>query len=158
MPNIRRLVLPGDHIFVISGKVQSAQQYVVGGFKVEEKLHALAAYDRFPENRLRLDEEGHVQGNIIVNPNGSQHALDHHKSATFNERLENYIVGSNPIALVTPAETELGRAQTLDKLANILQRPKANRVIDLMGRWAKLNEAQVQQMLDWLQGIKLAAR
>lgn len=158
MPNIRRLVTRGDHIFVVSGAVSGAQQYVIGGFKVAEKLDALAAYERFPENRLHLDDNGIVQGNIIVNADGSQHALDHHNPATFESRIRNYILGTEPISLSTPAEAELSRDQTLDKLATILQKPKANRVIDVMGRWAKLNQDQVHEMLSWLQGIKLAAR
>lgn len=158
MPNIRRLVTRGDHIFVVSGSVSGAQQYVVGGFRVEDKLDALAAYERFPENRLQLDSQGIVQGNIIINADGTQHALDHHDPASFEDRIKNYIVGSHPVALTTLAETALSRLQTLDKLATILQKPKANRVIDVMGRWARLNQDQVKEMLDWLRGIKLAAR
>ena len=52
VPNIRRLVLPGDHIFVVSGMTPGVQQYVVGGFEVAEKISALAAYKRFPEAKL----------------------------------------------------------------------------------------------------------
>src|SRR5579859_1235845 len=37
MPNIRRVVLPGDFIFVVSGMVSAIQQYVVGGMKVAEQ-------------------------------------------------------------------------------------------------------------------------
>jgi hypothetical protein len=57
VPNIRRAVVPGDHIFVISGKVAGVQQYVVGGFKVAEKISALTAFKRLPENRLHKDVE-----------------------------------------------------------------------------------------------------
>lgn len=154
MPNVRRLVLPGDHVFVVSGATAGVQQYVVGGFQVAEKISALAAYQRFPENRLKLDAEGKLVGNIIVEPNGDQHALDRHRPETFSRRIENYLVGMNPVALETPAEVARGRDETLDQLSMILNRPRANRVIDLMGRWAKLDAAQVQNTLDWLRGIK----
>jgi hypothetical protein len=61
MPNIRRLVTRGDFIFVVSGRTPAVQQYVVGGFRVEERISALAAYDRFPENRLSLDHDGQLR-------------------------------------------------------------------------------------------------
>lgn len=154
MPNIRRLVLPGDHVFVISGTTRGVQQYVVGGFQVAEKISALAAYDRFPENRLRRDEDGRLLGNVLVDGNGQQHPLDTHAAATFASRIENYLVGTNAVALETPEEVERGRNETLERLSLILERPRANRVIDIMGRWAKLDEAQVERTLDWLRGIK----
>lgn len=154
MPNIRRLVIPGDHVFVVSGKTEGVQQYVVGGFKVAEKISALAAYERFPENRLRLDENGNRQGNIIVMPDGTQNPIDNHSSDTFEKRIENYLVGENPVVLDDPVEVQKGREQTLEKIAAILRRPRGNRVIDVMGRWAKLNDRQVQDMLAWLNGIK----
>lgn len=153
MTNIRRLVLPGDHVFVISGSTVGVQQYVVGGFEVAEKISALAAYERFPENRLRL-EGGKLVGNVIVGPDGKQHPLDKHKPNTIASRVQNFLVGVNPVALETPAEVARGRAETLDRLSSILDRPRANRVIDLMGRWAKLDAAQVEQTLNWLRGIK----
>ena len=56
--NIRRLVVPGDYIFVVSGRIPDVRQYVVGGFRVEQKIDALAAYKQFPENRLRESERG----------------------------------------------------------------------------------------------------
>lgn len=154
MPNIRRLVLPGDHVFVISGTTKGVQQYVVGGFQVAEKISALAAFDRFPENRLRRDQEGRLLGNVLVDSRGRQHPLDTHAADTFANRIQNYLVGVNPVALETPGEVARGRSETLDRLSTILERPRANRVIDIMGRWAKLDEAQVEQTLDWLRGIK----
>jgi hypothetical protein len=154
MPNIRRLVLPGDHVFVISGTTQGVQQYVVGGFQVAEKISALAAYDRFPENRLRRDGEGKLLGNVLVDSGGHQHPLDKHRADTFASRIENYLIGVSPIVLETPAEVARGRSETLDRLSSILERPRANRVIDVMGRWARLDEAQIEKTLDWLRGIK----
>jgi len=154
MPNIRRLVLPGDHVFVISGTTKGVQQYVVGGFQVAEKISALAAYERFPEYRLSRSDNGHLDGNVLVTAEGGQHPLDKHKSDTFASRVENYLVGVNPVVLETPGEVARGRNETLDRLAAILERPRANRVIDVMGRWAKLEAPQVEATLDWLRGIK----
>jgi len=154
MPPIRRLVVPGDYVFVISGSTKGVQQYVVGGFQVAEKIDALAAYHRFPENRLQLNTEGKVVGNVLIDGNGKQHPLDTHSPNTFASRIENYLVGINPIALETPVEVARGRDQTLDRLSSILEKRRANRVIDVMGRWARLDSAQIEKTLDWLQGIK----
>lgn len=156
MPNIRRLVARGDFIFVISGKVPGVQQYVVGGMRVAEKISALAAYRRFPENRLHLDAEGKLQGNVAVNGRGEKHPLDHHAAATFSERVKNFVVGDQAISLKTEREVELGRAQTLAKLSQVLDR-RGNRVIDVVSRWSKLDEKQVGEMVDWLKGIRTAA-
>jgi hypothetical protein len=153
MPNIRRVVTLGDYIFVVSGKVPGVQQYVVGGMRVEEKISALAAFKRFPENRLHRNSDGLLWGNIIVDSRGKQHALDHHPSNSFQDRVKNFIVGSNPISLETEREVAIGREQTLPKLSDVLGK-KGNRVIDVMSRWAKLDEAQVKDLIAWLEGIK----
>src|ERR1700722_15906767 len=153
MTNIRRLVLPGDFIFVVSGKVPVIQQYVVGGMEVVEKIDALAAYRRFPENRLQTGENGLLKGNIIIDADGNQHPLDRHSPDTFEDRINNFIVGANPVALETDREVAIGRDQTLPKLSELLGK-RGNRVIDVMSRWGKLDETQVQDMLSWLQGIK----
>jgi hypothetical protein len=156
MPNIRRVVLPGDFIFVVTGKVPAIQQYVVGGMEVVERIDALAAYERFPENRLQTGPTGLVEGNVIIDGDGNQHPLDRHAPETFEERINNFIVGTNPIALETDREVAMGREQTLPKLSELLGK-RGNRVIDIMGRLAKLDETQVQHMLSWLQGIKASA-
>ncbi|MCW2387124.1 hypothetical protein M2333_000170 [Sphingobium sp. B11D3B] len=154
MPPIRRLVRPGDYVFVISGATRGVQQYVVGGFEVAEKIDALAAYNRFPENRLQLNAEGKVVGNVLVDSTGKQHPLDTHSPTNFASRIENYLIGVNPVALETPAEVARGRSETLDRLSSILEKRRANRVIDVMGRWARLDQVQIEKTLDWLQGIK----
>lgn len=154
MPNIRRLVTKGDWIFVVSGKVPSVQQYVVGGLQVEEKIDALTAYEHFPENRLTRDERGLVMGNIIVESHGKQHSLDDHAANSFENRIKNFIVGGRAVELTAPNEVELGRRQTIGKLSEILGRPGANRMISAMGRMSKLDEGQVEQVLEWLSGIK----
>src|SRR5713101_6264999 len=94
VPNIRRVVVPGDHIFVISGRSSAVRQYIVGGFQVAEKISALAAYGRFPKLRQRESEDGTLSGNIIITPDGKQSPVDYHKN--FESRVENYIVGRNP--------------------------------------------------------------
>lgn len=156
MPNIRRYVLPGDFIFVVSGKTPGVQQYVVGGLRVAEKLDALAAYGRFPENRLHIGDDGLLKGNVIVNADGTQHVLDTHQTDTFEKRIRNFIVGTDAIALETAKEVLLGREQSLAKLSDLFGRP-GNRAIDIMGRMKKLEGPQVRGIIDWLQGIKAAA-
>jgi hypothetical protein len=156
MPNIRRVVELGDYIFVVSGKVSTVQQYVIGGMRVADKIDALAAYRRFPENRLHHNANGQVWGNVIVNNRGRQHPLDHHPATTFEDRVKNFIVGADPVVLENEREVALGRSQSLEKLSNIIGK-RGNRIIDVMSRWSKLSEHQVQEMLAWLQGIKTAA-
>ena len=158
MPNIRRFVQRGDWIFVVSGRTPSVQQYVVGGLKVKEKIDALAAYARFPKNRLQTNVDGRLTGNVICAVDGAQHLLDTHSQDTYERRIKNYIVGSSSIALTTRSEVELGRQQSLDKLSSILNRPKRNRIIDIMGRMRKLDEPQIAEMLNWLEGIKADTR
>jgi len=156
MPNIRRLVERGDYIFVISGKIPGIQQYVIGGLRVAERIGALAAYKRFPENRLHLDTEGRLQGNVAVDGHGRKHPLDTHDAATFAERVKNFVIGDQAVALKTPREVELGRAQTLQKISQVLGK-RGNRLIDVNSRWSKLDERQVGEVWDWLKGIKAAA-
>jgi hypothetical protein len=108
-PDFRRQVNVGDHLFVILGKLPNVRQLVMGGFEVLQKIDAQEAYQRFPDQRLQLREDGQLTGNIIVDENGAQHELDNHKSETFARRVPNYIVGANPIALIEP---ERGRARS----------------------------------------------
>jgi hypothetical protein len=42
-PDIREKLKLGDHIFVISGKVPNANQFVMGGFEIESKIPAIQA-------------------------------------------------------------------------------------------------------------------
>jgi hypothetical protein len=156
MPNIRRFVVPGDFIFVVSGKTTGVQQYVVGGLRVAEKLDALAAYGRFPANRLHIGEDGLLKGNVIVNPDGTQHELDTHQADSFENRIRNFIVGTDAVALETPREVQLGRERSLAKLSDLFGR-QGNRAIDVIGRMKKLDDGQVRGMIDWLQGIKAIA-
>jgi hypothetical protein len=157
MSNIREFVDPGDYIFVVSGSVPASAQYIIGGLRVAEKIDHLAAYGRFPENRLRRDEKGFVRGNIIVDPDGNQHPLDNHDFDTFERRVKNFIVGDQSAALQSRREVELGRDRTLQKLSDMFNKA-GNRPIDVMGRTRKLDEQQVHGLMDWLRGIKAEAK
>ena len=156
VPNLRRIVERGDWIFVVSGKRKNLPQYVIGGLRVGEKIDALAAYDRFPGNRMIRDEQGVVRGNVPIDEHGRQHPLDGHPADGFERRVRNYIVGDQFLKLVTPAEVALGRDQTLNLISE-LRKKQGNRIIDVMGRSANLAEPEVERMLQWLRTVKQAA-
>jgi hypothetical protein len=151
-PDIRRQLVKGDQIFVVSGKVRDVNQYVIGGFTIDSKINATDAYRAFPDQRLRLRDDGQLTGNIIVNARGRQHRLDGHEN--FDRRLPNYVVGTNPIQLVTPDEIARGREQTLDVLCDILGKAGSSPV-SVVGRWGhRLSEDQVLQIRAWLRSLK----
>ena len=129
---------------MVSGKVRNANQFVIGGFEIAEKISAIAAYERFPDQRLSLLPDGQVSGNIIVNAYGKQHELDHHDQ--FVRRSENYIVGRNPVALLTLEEMAEGRRQTLEILRDVFG-ITGNSISELMGRNRNLSEKQVEKLL-----------
>src|SRR5262245_61125458 len=64
-PDIREQVVPGDYLAFISGKIPGESQYIFGLFEVQKKISALAAYEQFPQHRLRVREDGQLTGNII---------------------------------------------------------------------------------------------
>jgi hypothetical protein len=148
VPNIRRAVEVGDYVFAISGRVKAAKQFVVGGFKVAEKIAALAAFGRFPGYRLRELNGGQVYGNVIITPEGNQHHLDHHSN--FERRLENYIVGSDPVFLTNESEYDRSREETVTILQEIFKK-SGDRIFDIIGRQRRMDEAQVGKILDWLE-------
>jgi hypothetical protein len=150
VPHIRRAVVEGDHIFVISGRVPGERQFVVGEFEVAEKIDALAAYRRFPENRLKLGPNGQILGNVIVDSRGNHHKLDDHKN--FEDRIENYIVGRDPLVLQTPAQFKAARDETIDILSDVFQK-KGERVFDIIGRYRKMDQSQVEQVRAWLKNL-----
>jgi hypothetical protein len=154
MPNVRRRVVPGDHIFLISGRIPQVQQFIVGGFEVAEKLHATEAYALFPKLRVHLDKNGEKIGNIIVDSNGKQNPLDTHDG--FDQRVEDYIVGRNPIVLAQPSEIARGRIETMDILRKVLHKD-GTAPINVVGRWSRLDEAQIEEIRRWLLAIKRAA-
>jgi hypothetical protein len=156
-PDIRKQLSRGDHIFVISGKVPFANQFVMGGFEIAEKIDALTAYQQFPEQRLQMRTDGQLTGNIIIGPDGQQHELDGHKSdnhKAFDNRLKNYVIGTNLLALTTDQEIDRGRSETLEALRDILHKGGAS-PIEVVGRWGtKLDEHQVLDLRAWLARLK----
>lgn len=156
MTNLREFVDPGDYLFVVSGKAPGVQQYIIGGMRVAEKIDALAAHGRFPQNRLRMGNDGLVKGNIIVDAQGNQHQLDHHDPDSFERRIRNYIVSDEAAALQSEREVALGRERSLGKLSDMFGKP-GNRAVDIIGRHRKLTEGQVHGLMDWLRGTKAAA-
>jgi hypothetical protein len=150
MPNVRRAVAVGDYIFTISGRVQGERQFVVGGFRVAEKIDALAAFGRFPQYRLQERPDGSLQGNIIITAHGTQHPLDHHKN--FERRVENYIVGSNPVFLNTEAQYRTAREGTVPVLSKIFEKD-GRRVFDIIGRHRRMEKKQVEQLVMWLESL-----
>jgi hypothetical protein len=155
-PDIRKQLERGDHIFVISGKIPEFNQFVMGGFEIESKVPAIEAYRMFPDLRLRRLDDGQLTGNIIVTADGRQHELDDHNS--FDQRIKNYVVGTNLISLTTQDEISEGRRQTLDALRDILQK-KGDSPFDIVGRFGtRLTEKQVIQLREWLEVLKKASR
>jgi hypothetical protein len=153
--DIRENLQKGDHVFVVSGKLPNVDQFVMGGFEIAEKISASEAYRRFPEQRLSLLPDGQVTGNVIVTADGKQHELDHHDQ--FARRIENYLVGQNPIALLTPEEVAEGRRRTLEILREVFQK-KGNSVREIIGRCSNLTEKQILKLRALLDAVKYTAR
>ena len=154
-PDIRKQLKKGDHIFVISGRIPDFNQFVMGGFEIESKIPAIEAYRLFPDLRLGQLQDGQLTGNIIVTADGRQHELDNHTS--FDRRVQNYVIGTNPIVLRTPSEISEGRRQTLEALRDILHK-KGKTPFEVVGRFGtQLTDQQVIQLRDWLEAIKRAA-
>ena len=139
-PDLRKSVKSGDFIFTISGKLQqslSTNQYVMCGFEVVEKITALDAYFRFPSQRLRLRDDGQLDGNVIVDETGRKHPLDQHTvGAKFDNRCENFVVGKNLIMPESSGEISRAREQTMEILCRILGK-LGKQPFDLIGRSAK---------------------
>lgn len=155
-PDLRRFVRPGDYMFVISGKTQGVSQYIIGGFAVDEKIDALAAYAQYPENRLHHLGDEKV-GNIIVDGRGLHHALDHHEEHNFERRIQNYLVGRDPVYLETPREVELSRERTMAILSHLFGKTRAARVSEIVPRNRRLDIEQINELLKALQAIKTEA-
>jgi hypothetical protein len=154
-PDVREKLSEGDHLFFITGKLPNVNQYVMGGFQVGEKMDAITAYERFPEQRLHLREDGEVDGNVIVDENGAQHPLDHHKQKTFDRRIKNYIVGTNEICMETPEEIAFAREQTLEMLRELFSRRDGKSPWDIVGHLGlDLTDAQIFRLREWLQSLK----
>jgi len=150
MPNIRRLVERGDHIFVISGRSPGVQQYIVGGFQVAAKIDALAAYRRFPQNRMGKDEQGNLLGNVITDASGNQIPFDYHSN--FAKRVENYIVGERQKVVARDEAIARARRETLPLLRKMFDRKGAT-VGDVIGRWRRLDAQQIDDLRGWIDDV-----
>ena len=151
MPNIRRSVEQDDYIFSVSGKVLNVKQYVVGAFSVDEKINALAAYKRLPENRMHVGTQGTLFGNIIVDANGHHLDCDYHKD--HERRIENYIIGKDLVVIEGEKQVEKAREETLYVL-NQLFGKNEDTIRKVLGRWRKLDEAQIKDLLNWMNDIR----
>jgi hypothetical protein len=156
-PDIRKQLTQGDHIFFISGKVPVAPQYVMGGFEIAAKIDPLAAYQQFPEQRLHRLPDGQLAGNIVITADGKQHQLDTHNldnNKSFENRIKNYVIGTNLVVLATDEEIDRGRNQTLEALHEILHK-NGKSPVEVVGRWgSKLDEKQVIDLRTWLAKLK----
>ena len=151
-PDIRRSLEMGDYVFAISGRVINVKQHVVGSFEVAQKIDALSAYKRFPENRLQQSEEGIISGNIIVDENGLQIPFDKHTN--YKKRLENYIVGVNPLFFEKEAEMKKAKDESIQVLNSIFGKEEDS-IFKIIGRFGKkLDQAQVNGLLEWMNKIK----
>lgn len=150
VPNLRRAVDIGDWVFCISGRVATYQPYVVGGFRVEEKISALQAFQRFPEYRLGRSDSGQNTGNVIVDETGGHHHLDDHDN--FEGRVENYLVGGESFHVSEPHQIDRARSETVPVLSKIFNKP-ANRSFDIVPRWRRMEEAQIDEMNAWLKSL-----
>ena len=99
-------------------------------------------------------EDGRRVGNIIVNGDGTQNNLDTHRQETFAQRIENYIVGKNPIVLSKAEEIEKGRSGTTPILQSVLGKT-GDSPFDVIGRCSKLDENQTVALRNWLQSLKV---
>ena len=112
----------------------------MGGFEI-------AAKDRCPHRVPRISQncgcscapDGQLKGNIIVSADGKQLQLDNHNS--FNERLKNYLGGTNLIALTTPPEIAKGRYEILEALCDILHK-RGTSPVKVAGRFGTKQMAQ----------------
>ncbi|HLY01965.1 MAG TPA: hypothetical protein VKR56_05645 [Candidatus Cybelea sp.] len=151
VPNIRHHIQLDDYVFAISGRIPGIRQYVVGGFQIAEKIRAVDAFRRFPENRLHKGPNGQILGNVIVNSRGEQHPLDHH--ANFANRLDDFLVGKKTVELTKPSHIEKAREETVPALRAIFGKV-GERPFDIIGRASRLSEDQVEELLEWLKSVR----
>jgi hypothetical protein len=154
-PDVRKQIKIGGQVFIISGKIPELPQFVLGGLEVAEKMSMRDAYQRFPEQHLHRRDDGELEGNIIMDGRGRQHKLDNHSN--FKKRIDDYVVGRNPISLVTEKEIALGRQETLDALRDIIGR-KGKTPYEVVGHYGRnLDEEQAAAFRAWLESIKKRA-
>jgi hypothetical protein len=153
-PDLRRYVKLGDQIFVVSGSQgKRVNQYVIGGLEIADKIATqLAAFDAFPEHRIHFNAAGQRLGNIIVTADGEHDPRDGHDH--FDRRIENYLVGANPVVLETEREVALGREHSVDILADLFDRQGVTRVQQVIGRMRKLSDDQAGRLREALLALK----
>lgn len=154
VPNIRKWVQTGDYIFTISGRKSGLQQYIVGGFEVDQKIDQRLASLKFPEYRIHDDSDGAKLGNVIVDAQGNRLPADNHSN--WLNRLDDYVIGKDPIVLESEKEIEAGRNQTINILSEIFQK-QGDTVHGIIGRCRKMNEDQIEGIIEWMRGIKEGA-
>jgi hypothetical protein len=154
LPNVRRAAERGDWIFVVSGKIPDARQYIIGGIEVWEKIDGLRAYKRFPENRLAVRPDRRITGNVIVESDGGRGALDWHSPVRFQERARNFIVGRRCVLASGKRQISRARRETLSVLSLIMRTPQAGSAIEARGRMSRMDETQIKQLLDWFRHLK----
>ncbi|SEO14105.1 hypothetical protein [Mucilaginibacter sp. OK283] len=150
-PDIRNRVERGDYIFSISGRVIDVKPHIVGAFSVDDKINALAAFQRFPENRMQLDENGIYHGNVIVDANGKPLEFDYHKNQ--ERRIENYIIGKDSIYFEEAEQIKKAKDETVSVLNDIFGKNE-DKVHKIIGRCRKLDSSQVNDLLSWMNRIK----
>jgi|SRR6185437_5918373 len=150
-PDIRRRVERGDYIFSISGNIVNIKPHIVGAFEVDEKISAVAAFERFPQNRMKKTKDGELIGNIIVDDSGNHLDIDYHEN--YERRLENYIVGKDVLSFNSDEEIKKAKEETVDILNDIFGKEE-DKVHKIIGRCRKLDEVQVRNLLAWMNKIK----
>ncbi|MCX2473529.1 MULTISPECIES: hypothetical protein [Pedobacter] len=150
-PDIRRAVERGDYIFSVSGRIVNVKPHIVGAFSVDDKINSLAAFDRFPENRMEVDQEGKFHGNIIFDKNGNHLPFDYHTN--HDRRIDNYIIGKDAIFFDAEEEIKKAKEETVAVLNDIFGKNE-EKVHKILGRWRKMDSAQVNDLLSWMNRIK----
>ena len=99
----------------------------------------------------RKQEDGSYRGNIIIDESGNHLAHDYH--ANFERRLDNYILGKNPIVIDKSEEIEQARLETLEILKDVFKKDGES-VYKVIGRFRKMNEEQIEKLVGWMEKIK----
>ena len=88
-----------------------------------------------------------MAGNIIVMPDGTQNPVDYHDG--FEARVRNYIVGKNPVEISKPDAVKQAREQSVRLLSGLFG-TQGKTIHEVMGRWRKLDEFQINKLREWV--------
>jgi hypothetical protein len=94
-----------------------------------------------------------LSGNIIVDANGKQNLYDYH-TGDFEKRIQNYIIGKNPSYISEPQHIEQARGESSLNLLSDLFGKTGSKPHDIIGRWRRLDERQIEKMLGWIDDMK----